>query len=139
MDVEMSESESVQGEKKLECEIENQLKISQEFFEKKMDDKDVNVSELLNIILDIVDFYLDILIDFVDDGLINEIVKKVENEDRMIFCIEKFIELMIFVISFGQILEFLVVYLVCVFVRFVDMEYVLVGENDVGLELVKEV
>lgn len=66
-----------------------------------MDDKDVNVSELLNIILDIVDFYLDILIDFVDDGLINEIVKKVENEDRMIFCIEKFIELMIFVISFG--------------------------------------
>lgn len=139
MDVEMSESESVQGEKKMECEIENQLKISQEFFEKKMDDKDVNVSELLNIILDIVDFYLDILIDFVDDGLINEIVKKVENEDRMIFCIEKFIELMIFVISFGQILEFLVVYLVCVFVRFVDMEYVLVGENDVGLELVKEV
>lgn len=123
----------------MECEIENQLKISQEFFEKKMDDKDVNVSELLNIILDIVDFYLDILIDFVDDGLINEIVKKVENEDRMIFCIEKFIELMIFVISFGQILEFLVVYLVCVFVRFVDMEYVLVGENDVGLELVKEV
>lgn len=104
-----------------------------------MDDKDVNVSELLNIILDIVDFYLDILIDFVDDGLINEIVKKVENEDRMIFCIEKFIELMIFVISFGQILEFLVVYLVCVFVRFVDMEYVLVEENDVGLELVKEV
>lgn len=139
MDVEMSESESVQGEKKMECEIENQLKISQEFFEKKMDDKDVNVSELLNIILDIVDFYLDILIDFVDDGLINEIVKKVENEDRMIFCIEKFIELMIFVISFGQILEFLVVYLVCVFVRFVDMEYVLVEENDVGLELVKEV
>lgn len=139
MDVEMSESESVQGEKKMECEIENQLKISQEFFEKKMDDKDVNVSELLNIILDIVDFYLDILIDFVDDGLINEIVKKVENEDRMIFCIEKFIELMIFVISFGQILEFLVVYLVCVFVRFVDMEYVLVGESDVGLELVKEV
>lgn len=139
MDVEMSESESVQGEKKMECEIENQLKISQEFFEKKMDDKDVNVSELLNIILDIVDFYLDILIDFVDDGLINEIVKKVENEDRMIFCIEKFIELMIFVISFGQILEFLVVYLVCVFVCFVDMEYVLVGENDVGLELVKEV
>lgn len=139
MDVEMSESESVQGEKKMECEIENQLKISQEFFEKKMDDKDVNVSELLNIILDIVDFYLDILIDFVDDGLINEIVKKVENEDRMIFCIEKFIELMIFVISFGQILEFLVVYLVCVFVRFVDMEYVLVGEIDVGLELVKEV
>lgn len=139
MDVEMSESESVQGEKKMECEIENQLKISQEFFKKKMDDKDVNVSELLNIILDIVDFYLDILIDFVDDGLINEIVKKVENEDRMIFCIEKFIELMIFVISFGQILEFLVVYLVCVFVRFVDMEYVLVGENDVGLELVKEV
>lgn len=139
MDVEMSESESVQGEKKMECEIENQLKISREFFEKKMDDKDVNVSELLNIILDIVDFYLDILIDFVDDGLINEIVKKVENEDRMIFCIEKFIELMIFVISFGQILEFLVVYLVCVFVRFVDMEYVLVEENDVGLELVKEV
>lgn len=123
----------------MECEIENQLKISQEFLEKKMDDKDVNVSELLNIILDIVDFYLDILIDFVDDGLINEIVKKVENEDRMIFCIEKFIELMIFVISFGQILEFLVVYLVCVFVRFVDMEYVLVEENDVGLELVKEV
>lgn len=35
MDVEMSESESVQGEKKMECETENQSKTSQELPEKK--------------------------------------------------------------------------------------------------------
>lgn len=61
MDVEMSESESVQGEKKMECETENQSKTSQdltgvqELPEKKMDDKDDNVPELLNTISDIVD------------------------------------------------------------------------------------
>lgn len=139
MDVEMSESESVQGEKKMECETENQSKTSQELPEKKMDDKDANVPELLNTISDIVDPHLDTSTDPVDDGLINEIAKKAENEDRMTFCIEKPTELMIPVTSSGQTSELLVVHPVCAFARPVDMEYALVGETDVGSELAKEV
>lgn len=115
MDVEMSESESVQGEKKMECETENQSKTSQELPEKKMDDKDANVPELLNTISDIVDPHLDTSTDPVDDGLINEIAKKAENEDRMTFCIEKPTELMIPVTSSGQTSELLVVHPVCAF------------------------
>lgn len=145
MDVEMSGSESVQGEKNMECETENQSKTSQDSTsiqeppELKMDDKDYSVPEVLNTISDIVDPHLDTSTDPVDDGLINKIAKKAENEDRMTFCIEKPTEFMIPVTSSGQTSELLVVHPVCAFARPVDMEYALVGENDVGSELAKEV
>lgn len=145
MDVEMSGSESLQGEKNMECETENQSKTSedstsiQEPPEMKKNDKDDSVPEVLNTISDIVDPHLDTSTDPVHDGLINEIAKKAENEDRMTFCIEKPTEFMIPVTSSGQTSELLVVHPVCAFARPVDMEYALVGENNVGSDLAKEV
>lgn len=145
MDVEMSGSESLQGEKNMECETENQSKTSedstsiQEPPEMKKNDKDDSVPDVLNTISDIVDPHLDTSTDPVDDGLIIEIAKKAENEDRMTFCIEKPTEFMIPVTSSGQTSELLVVHPVCAFARPVDMEYALVGENDVGSDLAKEV
>lgn len=103
-------------------------------------DKEENVPDVVNTISEIVDPNLEVSTDPVDDGLINEIAKKVDTEDRMTFCIEKPAESLLPVTSQGEkIEEVLVVHPVCAFARPVNMEYDLIEETDVMSELAKEV
>ncbi|XP_061163602.1 uncharacterized protein LOC133172671 [Saccostrea echinata] len=102
--------------------------------------KEENVPDVVNTISEIVDPNLEVSTDPVDDGLINEIAKKVDTEDRMTFCIEKPAETLLPVTSQGEkVEEVLVVHPVCAFARPLNMEFDLLEETDVMSELAKEV
>lgn len=143
----MSGNECEQIVKEMDCEIEKQTECNEETTNADQSvqkltgniNDDGNVPEIMNTISDIVDPNLNVTTDPSDDGLINEIAKKAENEDRMTFCIERPAETLLPVVSSSRKEEeILVVHPVFAFARPVNMEYTLVEEKDVMSELAKE-